>query len=97
MGHATTKANPKDSVLENGVKWVLLSHNTKLGAAKGAFRSRNICSTRPRSRIRPPSLETAIELADSPALSETCGPRIILHTPSGGASRGWASRSSSAL
>jgi aspartate-semialdehyde dehydrogenase len=27
----------KDSVLENGVKWVLLSHNTKLGAAKGAL------------------------------------------------------------
>jgi len=27
----------KDSVLENGVKWVLLSHNTKLGAAKGAI------------------------------------------------------------
>ncbi len=26
-----------DSVLENGVKWVLLSHNTKLGAAKGAI------------------------------------------------------------
>ncbi len=37
MGRATTKANPKDSVLENGVKWVLLSHNTKLGAAKGAI------------------------------------------------------------
>jgi len=27
----------RDSVLENGVKWVLLSHNTKLGAAKGAI------------------------------------------------------------
>ncbi len=27
----------RDSVLENGVKWVLLSHNTKLGAAKGAL------------------------------------------------------------
>ena len=25
-----------DPVLENGVKLVLLSHNTKLGAAKGA-------------------------------------------------------------
>ena len=27
----------RDTVLENGVKWVLLSHNTKLGAAKGAI------------------------------------------------------------
>ena len=27
----------KDPVLDNGVKWVLLSHNTKLGAAKGAL------------------------------------------------------------
>jgi aspartate-semialdehyde dehydrogenase len=27
----------EDSVLENGVKWILLSHNTKLGAAKGAI------------------------------------------------------------
>jgi len=27
----------RDSVLDNGVKWVLLSHNTKLGAAKGAI------------------------------------------------------------
>ena len=26
----------EDSVLRNGVKFVLLSHNTKLGAAKGA-------------------------------------------------------------
>jgi len=26
-----------DSVLENGVKWILVSHNTKLGAAKGAI------------------------------------------------------------
>ena len=26
----------EDPVLENGVKYVLLSHNTKLGAAKGA-------------------------------------------------------------
>jgi aspartate-semialdehyde dehydrogenase len=27
----------QDSVLENGVKFVLLSHNTKIGAAKGAL------------------------------------------------------------
>jgi aspartate-semialdehyde dehydrogenase len=27
----------KDSVLENGVKWVLLSHITKLGAVRGAI------------------------------------------------------------
>ncbi len=26
----------KDTVLRNGVKFVLLSHNTKMGAAKGA-------------------------------------------------------------
>ena len=26
----------RDAVLDNGVKLVLLSHNTKLGAAKGA-------------------------------------------------------------
>ncbi len=26
----------KDSVLKNGIKYVLLSHNTKMGAAKGA-------------------------------------------------------------
>ena len=26
-----------DPVLENGVKYVLLSHNTKMGAAKGAI------------------------------------------------------------
>jgi aspartate-semialdehyde dehydrogenase len=26
----------KDPALENGVKYVLVSHNTKLGAAKGA-------------------------------------------------------------
>jgi aspartate-semialdehyde dehydrogenase len=26
----------KDNVLENGVKYVLVSHNTKMGAAKGA-------------------------------------------------------------
>jgi aspartate-semialdehyde dehydrogenase len=27
----------EDSVLENGVKWVLLSQNTKLGAVWGAI------------------------------------------------------------
>ncbi|MBI5133386.1 MAG: aspartate-semialdehyde dehydrogenase, partial [Thaumarchaeota archaeon] len=27
----------KDNVLENGIKFVLLSHNTKMGAAKGAI------------------------------------------------------------
>lgn len=27
----------EDSVLKNGVKWVLVSHNTKMGAAKGAI------------------------------------------------------------
>jgi aspartate-semialdehyde dehydrogenase len=26
----------KDSVLENGIKYVLVSHNTKMGAARGA-------------------------------------------------------------
>jgi aspartate-semialdehyde dehydrogenase len=26
----------KDSVLENGLKYVLVSHNTKMGAARGA-------------------------------------------------------------
>jgi len=26
----------EDPVLPNGIKWVLLSHNTKMGAAKGA-------------------------------------------------------------
>ena len=32
-------------------------------------------------------VQIAIDLADSPALFETCGLRIILHTPVGGASR----------
>jgi aspartate-semialdehyde dehydrogenase len=27
----------EDGVLDNGVKFVLLSHNTKMGAAKGAI------------------------------------------------------------
>jgi aspartate-semialdehyde dehydrogenase len=27
----------EDLVLENGVKWILLPHNSKLGAAKGAI------------------------------------------------------------
>ena len=36
-GMATTVGRIRlDSVLENGVKYVLLSHNTKMGAAKGA-------------------------------------------------------------
>ena len=36
-GMATTVGRiRKDAVLENGVKYVLLSHNTKMGAAKGA-------------------------------------------------------------
>jgi aspartate-semialdehyde dehydrogenase len=26
----------KDGVLENGIKYVLVSHNTKMGAARGA-------------------------------------------------------------
>lgn len=26
----------RDGVLENGIKYVLVSHNTKMGAAKGA-------------------------------------------------------------
>jgi aspartate-semialdehyde dehydrogenase len=26
----------KDSVLKNGIKYILVSHNTKMGAAKGA-------------------------------------------------------------
>jgi aspartate-semialdehyde dehydrogenase len=37
-GMATTVGRIRlDSVLENGVKYVLLSHNTKMGAAKGAI------------------------------------------------------------
>jgi len=27
----------EDAVLENGIKYVLVSHNTKMGAAKGAL------------------------------------------------------------
>jgi aspartate-semialdehyde dehydrogenase len=27
----------EDAVLENGIKYVLVSHNTKMGAAKGAI------------------------------------------------------------
>jgi hypothetical protein len=40
------------------------------------------------------TLKVAIGLADSSALFETCGPRIILQTPVWGALRGWASRPS---
>jgi len=36
-GMATTVGRiRKDSVLENGIKYVLVSHNTKMGAARGA-------------------------------------------------------------
>jgi aspartate-semialdehyde dehydrogenase len=36
-GMATTVGRIReDGVLENGVKYVLVSHNTKMGAAKGA-------------------------------------------------------------
>jgi aspartate-semialdehyde dehydrogenase len=36
-GMATTVGRiRRDEVFENGIKYVLLSHNTKMGAAKGA-------------------------------------------------------------
>jgi aspartate-semialdehyde dehydrogenase len=36
-GMATTVGRVReDSVLENGIKYVLVSHNTKMGAARGA-------------------------------------------------------------
>lgn len=37
-GMATTVGRiRKDTVLENGIKYLLVSHNTKMGAAKGAI------------------------------------------------------------
>jgi aspartate-semialdehyde dehydrogenase len=36
----------EDAVLPNGVKWVLVSHNTKMGAAKGAILAAEWCKTK---------------------------------------------------
>lgn len=43
-GMATTVGRlRKDNVLENGIKYVLVSHNTKMGAAKGAVLVAELC------------------------------------------------------
>ena len=36
----------EDSVLPNGMKWVLVSHNTKMGAAKGAILAAEWCKVK---------------------------------------------------
>ena len=36
----------EDGVLENGVKYVLVSHNTKMGAARGAVLAAELLKTR---------------------------------------------------
>jgi aspartate-semialdehyde dehydrogenase len=33
----------EDGVFPNGMKWVLVSHNTKMGAAKGAILAAEYC------------------------------------------------------